>query len=81
MAFATLTSKGQTTIPNDARKLIDQALSRDEPVLVSLLVLLESEWVLRSRYGFGRWQSGSAPRYFAALIDQTSQCEADHGLA
>jgi predicted nucleic-acid-binding protein len=37
-----------------ARKLIDQALSRDEPVLVSLLVLLESEWVLRSRYRFGR---------------------------
>jgi predicted nucleic-acid-binding protein len=37
-----------------ARKLIDQALGRDESVLVSLLVLLESEWVLRSRYGFGR---------------------------
>jgi len=29
-------------------------LSHDEPVLVSLLVLLESEWVLRSRYGFKR---------------------------
>jgi predicted nucleic-acid-binding protein len=37
-----------------ARKLVSQALSRDEPVLVSLLVLLESEWVLRSRYGFNR---------------------------
>jgi predicted nucleic-acid-binding protein len=37
-----------------ARKLIDQALARDEPVLISLLVLLESEWVLRSRYGFRR---------------------------
>src|SRR5271165_100707 len=37
-----------------ARKLIDRALSRQEPVLVSLLVVLESEWVLRSRYGFGR---------------------------
>jgi predicted nucleic-acid-binding protein len=37
-----------------ARKLVDQALSRDEQVLVSLLVLLESEWVLRSRYGFNR---------------------------
>jgi predicted nucleic-acid-binding protein len=37
-----------------ARRLIDQALSREEPILVSLLVLLESEWVLRSRYGFGR---------------------------
>ena len=37
-----------------ARKLIVQALGRDESVLVSLLVLLESEWVLRSRYGFSR---------------------------
>ncbi len=37
-----------------ARKLIDQALGRNESVLVSLLALLESEWVLRSRYGFGR---------------------------
>src|SRR5260370_36680116 len=37
-----------------ARKLVEEALSHDEPVLVSLLVLLESEWVLRSRYGFNR---------------------------
>jgi predicted nucleic-acid-binding protein len=37
-----------------ARKLIEQALSHEEPVLVSLLVLLECEWVLRSRYGFTR---------------------------
>lgn len=37
-----------------ARKLVEQALSREELVLVSLLVLQESEWVLRSRYGFGR---------------------------
>jgi predicted nucleic-acid-binding protein len=37
-----------------ARKLVDQTLGRDEAVLISLLVLLESEWVLRSRYGFNR---------------------------
>jgi len=37
-----------------ARKLIEQALDREEPVLVSLLVLIESEWVLRSSYGFKR---------------------------
>ena len=37
-----------------ARKLVEQALRRDEAVLVSLLVVLESEWVLRSRYGFDR---------------------------
>jgi predicted nucleic-acid-binding protein len=37
-----------------ARKLIEQSLGREEPVLVSLLVLIESEWVLRSNYGFKR---------------------------
>lgn len=37
-----------------ARRLIEHALAEDEPVLVSLLVLLESEWVLRSRYGFSK---------------------------
>jgi predicted nucleic-acid-binding protein len=37
-----------------ARRLVEQALNRDEIVLVSLLVLLESEWVLRSRYRFDR---------------------------
>ena len=37
-----------------ARKLVDEAVSRDEPVLVSLLVLIETEWVLRSRYGLSR---------------------------
>jgi predicted nucleic-acid-binding protein len=42
---------GQT---DRARKLIEQALSREEPALVSLLVLLECEWVLRSRYKFSR---------------------------
>jgi predicted nucleic-acid-binding protein len=37
-----------------ARKLVEQALGREETVLVSLLVLLEAEWILRSRYGFNR---------------------------
>ena len=37
-----------------ARKLVAQTLARDETVLVSLMVLLESECVLRSRYGFNR---------------------------
>jgi|SRR6266850_4047830 len=37
-----------------ARKLIEQAVSREEPVLVSLPVLIETEWVLRSRYGLNR---------------------------
>lgn len=37
-----------------ARKLVEKAQSGNEPVLVSLLVLLESKWVLRSRYDFSR---------------------------
>jgi predicted nucleic-acid-binding protein len=37
-----------------ARKLVDQAVIRDEPVLISLLVMIETEWVLRSRYGLSR---------------------------
>jgi predicted nucleic-acid-binding protein len=49
-----------------ARKLIDQALGRNESVLVSLLVLLESEWVLRSRYRFSR---GALLSIFRALLE------------
>jgi predicted nucleic-acid-binding protein len=37
-----------------APKLIEQALDREESVLVSLLVLIELEWVLRSRCEFKR---------------------------
>jgi len=37
-----------------ARKLIEESLDREESVLVSLLVLIESEWVLRSKYEFER---------------------------
>ena len=33
-----------------ARQLVEKSLAQDEPVLVSLLVLIETEWVLRSRY-------------------------------
>ena len=31
-----------------ARRLIDREVTKGEPVLVSLLVLLEAEWVLRT---------------------------------
>ena len=37
-----------------ARKLVEHAVGRDEAVLVSLPVMVETEWVLRSRYGLGR---------------------------
>jgi predicted nucleic-acid-binding protein len=33
-----------------ARRLVETSLGRNEPVLVSLLVMIETEWVLRSRY-------------------------------
>jgi len=37
-----------------ARALVERALERDEPVLVSLPVIIETEWVLRSRYSFDK---------------------------
>jgi len=33
-----------------ARRLISRQITAGEPILVSFLVLLETEWVLRSRY-------------------------------
>jgi predicted nucleic-acid-binding protein len=39
---------------NRARRLVRGALESAEPVLVSLPVLLETEWVLRSRYELGK---------------------------
>ena len=49
-----------------ARRLIDRELAKGEPVLVSLLVLLESEWVLRSRYELAKEDIVTA---FSALLD------------
>lgn len=37
-----------------ARKLIKRETGRGEPVFISQLVLLETEWVLRSRYGIAK---------------------------
>lgn len=39
-----------------ARRLIKREVDRQEKVLISLLVLLETEWVLRSRYGLQKNQ-------------------------
>lgn len=33
-----------------ARQIVETSIERGEPVLVSLLVMIETEWVLRSRY-------------------------------
>jgi predicted nucleic-acid-binding protein len=49
-----------------ARRLIDREVNRGEPVLVSLLVLLETEWVLRSRYELPK---PDIVTVFSALLD------------
>lgn len=33
-----------------ARRIVEKSVGQGDPVLVSLLVLIETEWVLRSRY-------------------------------
>jgi predicted nucleic-acid-binding protein len=49
-----------------ARRLIDREVAKGEPILVSLLVLLETEWVLRSRYKLAKAEVVTA---FSALLD------------
>jgi predicted nucleic-acid-binding protein len=50
----------------EARRLIRRETGNGEPVLVSLLVLLEIEWVLRSRYGLPKAEILAA---FSALLE------------
>jgi predicted nucleic-acid-binding protein len=49
-----------------ARRLIDREVGKGEGILVSLLVLLETEWVLRSRYELSKTDIVTA---FSALLD------------
>jgi predicted nucleic-acid-binding protein len=49
-----------------ARRLIDREVAEGEPVLVSLLVLLETEWVLRSRYEMAKAEIVTV---FSALLE------------
>jgi predicted nucleic-acid-binding protein len=49
-----------------ARHLIDREVAKGEPVMVSLLVLLETEWVLRSRYELAK---ADIVATFSALLD------------
>ncbi|HJS91207.1 MAG TPA: type II toxin-antitoxin system VapC family toxin [Steroidobacteraceae bacterium] len=51
-----------------ARRLIQRETGRGEAVLISLLVLLETEWVLRSRYGL---QKSEIAGVFSSLLDTT----------
>jgi predicted nucleic-acid-binding protein len=52
-----------------ARRLIHRQEEIGEPVLVSLWVLLEMEWVLRSRYGLAKPDIAAA---FSSLL-QTAE--------
>lgn len=49
-----------------ARRLLRRQSGKVEPVLVNLLVLLETEWVLRSRYGLSKSEILGA---FSGLLD------------
>ncbi len=51
-----------------ARRLIKREVGVQETVLISLLVLLETEWVLRSRYGLQKNQVMDA---VSGLLDAT----------
>ena len=51
-----------------ARRLIKREVGAGKSVFVSLLVLLESEWVLRSRYGLQKTEIIEA---ISALLDAT----------
>ena len=46
--------------------MIDREVAKGEPILVGLLVLLETEWVLRSRYEMAKADIVTA---FSALLD------------
>lgn len=49
-----------------ARRLVNREVNSGEPVLVSLLVLMEAEWVLRSRYDLSKSEIVAA---LSALLD------------
>lgn len=49
-----------------ARRLADEAAAHDEPMLILLMALLETEWVLRSRY---RLDKASIAGAFTGLLE------------
>jgi predicted nucleic-acid-binding protein len=60
-----------------ARRLIRREASTGEPVLIGLLVMLETEWVLRSRYDLPKTEilaafSGLLESVEVSLEDETS---------
>lgn len=61
-----------------ARRLIGQAAGRGDSVLISLLVLLETEWVLRSRYGLSKEAIAGA---LSGLLDSVELQFEDEAIA
>ena len=57
-----------------AQRLVDQAAAADEPVLIVLGALLETEWVLRSRYKLDKASIAGA---FTALLE-SADVEFEH---
>jgi predicted nucleic-acid-binding protein len=49
-----------------AKDLVDQATAADEPILVVLCALMETEWVLRSRYKLDKTSIATA---FGQLLE------------
>ena len=48
-----------------ARSMVERSVEQGEPVLVSLPVIIETEWVLRSRYEFDK--AATLARFIALL--------------
>lgn len=65
-----------------ARRLIEEQEVKGELVVVSLLVLLETEWVLRSRYGLAKERIVDAITALldAAQIDFEDESTVEEGL-
>ncbi len=57
-----------------AQRLVHQAAAAEEPVLIVLGVLLETEWVLRSRY---KLEKASIAGAFTALLE-SADVEFEH---
>lgn len=58
-----------------ARRLLAREVRRGEPVFISLLVLLETEWVLRSRYGLGKQAIADALSELLGAAELRFDCE------
>ena len=58
-----------------ARKLIRREAQAGDPVRISLLVLLETEWVLRSRYKLGKDEILGAFSELLSAVDMSFEDE------